>query len=245
MLGLDPSEYEAQYATHHDLTKISPTPNDTVVVIGNPPGGGGGGLGGGGLGGGGGAPGNSTVAPDPNPDPPPPYDNWSDRTCALNDIAKVTDGLANAHSSEHDAVVFKTSDGVFHTSPVFDSNRSDGKLTTASLDAWMSGNGITWNMVTDFVHNHDSNDYATSTQEAEINRYLSGNVADPNGQDWNAADAFIQRGADPSQFNMDIIDTSGLTHDFSYSQESYYKGLSISDMESGVGLNTNPACPGQ
>jgi hypothetical protein len=167
---------------------------------------------------------------------------FDDQGCAINAI-KTQIALSPDHThAEHMAIVYHDQTGI-HTSPIFVGNGS--QAPTPQVVAWMEANGISFSQVTDLYHNHDPDQYATNPVEAAVNRYPSGVV---NGNDWTVADEFVHpidgsAGADPNNFTMTLEDTSGVVRDFAYSQENYYKSLSVGQMIGTVGLpDPDPAC---
>ena len=170
-------------------------------------------------------------SPSPSGGPPPPP-TYMDTNCAVNALHTQTDASSNVNTNEHFGIVYHNASG-YHTSPLF-TGTDQGSIST--ITNWMAANGVSFSQVTSLFHNHDAYDYATSSDEAALNRY-------PSSNDWNAANYFIQNGANASVFTLSLEDTDHVVRDFNYTNESTYKNLSTDQKINGTDLpGKAPAC---
>lgn len=171
---------------------------------------------------------NYGISPVPTP---PSYTALGD---ALAAIHSQIDTTSDVDQKEHFAIVYKDASGVFHTSPIFVGTANGLQGFLQPLFNWMAANDVQFSQVVDLYHNHDSAEYAHTSDEALGNRY-------PSINDWNsAAQYFISMGASPSAFTLTVEDTSHVARDFSYSDVNTYRDLLTDDdyarMIAGVNL---------
>lgn len=163
----------------------------------------------------------------------PPAPTFQGENCANNSLHSATDAAGDTNSREHLGIVYQDASG-YHTSPLFTGD-SQGVHINQVTD-WMTANGVAFSSVVSLFHNHDSNEYGTSDDEAAVNRYLSTN-------DWNTADYFVNHGADANNFTMALEDTDHVMRDFSYSDQAQTRNLSTQQKIDGAHLPGHaPSC---
>lgn len=197
--------------TMEELELVAGGEGSDIIVTGNP--GDWGDWGGGDFGDSGGGIGGDSSPPPPPPPPPPP--TFQGKDCANNSLQSATNSAGDTNSHEHLGIVYQDASG-YHTSPLF-----TGDSTGVHIDQvtqWMSANNVPFSSVVSLFHNHDSNEYATSADEAAVNRYLSTN-------DWKTADYFVNNGANAANFTMALEDTDHVMRDFSYGDEAQLSKL--------------------
>lgn len=200
---------------------------EPIVVVGKRPplpdwdGGGlgtGGGGGDGGSGGGGGGGGDTTTTSQDCRD-----HRALDAETAIE--AKPDDG-----QREYGSIIYRGADGKMYSSaPIPGTSTS---ISPAQITDWLNTNGVSMSQVTGFVHNHDAWQYGTSSFEANVNRY-------PSGNDWQTADWMVGQGAGGaggSGFALYVIDPDGDLREFNYGAESTYKNLTPDQKNSGSNL---------
>ena len=176
--------------------------------------------------------GGGTTPPAPPPTPP----TYTTMNAAVEALHMQLATAKDKDTKEHFGIVYKDASG-YHTSPLWTGTGLKGNLQP--LFNWMAANAVPFSEVVSFYHNHDSYEYATTSDEAAVNRYPS--LIQNEGKDWLAADFFVHpgpniTGADPSVFVLSLEDTDHVVRDFSYSLESTYTSLSTDDMVGGYRL---------
>lgn len=163
---------------------------------------------------------------------------YTGQPCAEQAIHQKIDAMANhdVDHREHAAIVYHDSSG-YHDSPIFEGNGQQTGL--GQIFDWMRANGIAFSQVVDLFHNHDSDTYGDSDLSIAVNRYPSHSMNDPD--DWDAADYFVQQGADPSVFTMTIEDTEHVIRDFHYSDEDLFRDMGNDSKDNGSHLPASVA----
>lgn len=121
-------------------------------------------------------------------------------------IAAITGSGANQDIAQD--TIFTTNQGTQARIP-------DGTFTQSEVQ-----------QITGLIHNHPPGPFGNDRDDLRVNRY-------PSDADWQAAEQFVNFGADPASFSLFIIDPYGAVREFPYSDRAFYEGLGTAHMERG------------
>lgn len=156
------------------------------------------------------------------PTPPPPAPD----PCLNGKMDVAADGLKDqtnaapfANSKEYLSAIYKDASGTVRTyGPV--EGVQVGLLGSIwefpNFDAnFAAATGMGATSIIGSVHNHP---YAVFGHDPDLNRY-------PSGADWLSAERDIQRGADPANYSLYVIDTAGNMREFPYSMKDFFNNM--------------------
>lgn len=113
------------------------------------------------------------------------------------------------------------------------------------LEGLMSEFGFGRADVLGVSHNHNSSGYCNST-DTQTRNYQERDNRYPSGNDWNMVDWLLQGGASEAELTLYLMGCSGdAIRGFNANMRSFYRGLTPSQKQAGVGLPpeiTGPPC---
>jgi hypothetical protein len=114
-------------------------------------------------------------------------------------------------------------------------------MPVTSIRAWMEANGVTFQQVTGWTHNHDAFHYGGTNEAASVNSYPSGGrpgtgPISERGGDWNVADWFVRNGTDAATFSIYILNPDNELREFDYADKAYWWGLTDTQRKNETGL---------